>query len=233
MIDCQSELSRQRLGALYVSDRRGRMVSVNEWNRPAVPRFHLMRTTKAAFSRFRADVTDEVVAKLEALGDQEPLGREQSQSPAQEAKFLELLGHDASASRVWSGPVFIFPDELPKSESAVSIDQSNSHLLVAEFDDWLPDVVHRQPFKAVVVNDRAASICASVRISDAVHCAGVETQAKCRGKGLAARAVANWALAVRELGATPFYSTSWTNEASRRVAARLNLVFVGIDFHVT
>jgi hypothetical protein len=42
-----------------------------------------------------------------------------------------------------------------------------------------------------------------------------------------------WARAVRAQGATPFYSTSWDNLASQRVADRLGFLPVGVDFHIT
>jgi hypothetical protein len=48
LVDCPPELARLRLQALYRRDRRGRLVSVNEWNGGAAPRFHLMRTAKKA-----------------------------------------------------------------------------------------------------------------------------------------------------------------------------------------
>jgi GNAT superfamily N-acetyltransferase len=61
---------------------------------------------------------------------------------------------------------------------------------------------------AMIEDDHAVSICASVRISDAVHSAGVEAQVAYRHRGHAVNAVADWAAAVRSLGATPFYGTS-------------------------
>jgi len=86
---------------------------------------------------------------------------------------------------------------------------------------------------AMIEDDHAVSICASVRISDAVHCAGVETRTEYRQRGHAVNAVAGWARAVRLLGATPFYSTSWDNIASQRVAGCLRLPLVGVDFHIS
>ena len=132
------------------------------------------------------------------------------------------------------GPVFTFPDDMAADVRTVSINETNGHLLRGGFDDRLPDIRYRnQPFCAVVEDNRAVSICASVRITDAVHCAGVETLTAHRQRGQAARAVADWALTVRSLGANPFYSTSWDNEASRGLAARLHLAPIGIDFHAT
>lgn len=115
----------------------------------------------------------------------------------------------------------------------VDIDEGNADLLRGRFDDWLPDVAHRRPFVARIVDGRAAAICASVRISAAVHCAGVETHAEFRRRGYARDAVAGWARAVRARGAAPFYSTSWDNAASMHLAERLGFVRVGTDFHVS
>ena len=103
----------------------------------------------------------------------------------------------------------------------------------AASETWLVDVPHRQPFVAIVEGGRAVSLCCSVRISPAVHCAGVKTLAAHRRRGHAVSAVAGWAAAVRALGAAPFYSTSWDNEASQSVAVRLGLSLAGVDFHVT
>jgi hypothetical protein len=233
LVDCSPELACLRVEALYNRDRRGRLVSVNEWNGTAAPRFHLMRTARKSFGQHHADLADGLVVGLEELRAQEPTGRRQGKLPRLCSKYLELLAFHAPVARVWAGPVFKFPEDMAADVRTVSINETNATLLRDSFDDWLPDIRRRQPFCAVVENNRAVSICASVRITDAVHCAGVETLAGHRRRGHAARAVAGWALAVRSLGANPFYSTSWDNEASRRVAARLHLVPIGIDFHVT
>jgi predicted GNAT family acetyltransferase len=76
-------------------------------------------------------------------------------------------------------------------------------------------------------------VCASVRVTVDAHEAGVETHPDFRGRGQGARAVAAWATLVRESGAVPLYSTSWSNEASRRLASRLGLVQFGSDLHIT
>jgi hypothetical protein len=233
LVDCSPELAERRLDALYRRDQRGRLVSVNEWDGGAAPRFHLMRTTRKSFGQHRADLPDDLVARLEALLAQEPIGKRQGKWPGLYSKYLELLAPHAPVARVYAGPVFTFPDDTVADVRTVSINETNKHVLRGGLDDWLPDVRYRQPFCAVVEGDRAVSICASVRITDKVHCAGVETVAGQRRQGHAIRAVAGWAVAVRSLGAQPFYSTSWDNEASQRVAARLHLVPIGVDFHVT
>ena len=113
------------------------------------------------------------------------------------------------------------------------IDEGNAYLLRGGLEDWIPDVPHRQPFMAMVEDGNAVAVCASVRISAAVHCAGVETRPEHRHRAHAVNVAARWARAVRALGATPFDSTSWENLASRRVAARLGLPMVAVAFSIT
>jgi hypothetical protein len=227
------DLARKRVAALYRHDERGRLTSINEWNGGAAPRFFLMRTVDGAICRFRADLPGDLAGRLEALCSREPAGDLSGELPAHPAKYLELLSSHAPVERVWAGPAFMSTRDLPPSAPPIAISGHNAHLLRDGFDDWMPDVAHRHPFMAVIENDQALSICASVRISDAVHCAGVQTRADHRRRGHAVDAVAGWARAVRSLGAAPFYSTSWDNVASQGVAHRLQLSLVGVDFHLT
>jgi predicted GNAT family acetyltransferase len=114
----------------------------------------------------------------------------------------------------------------------VDINEANAGLLTGKLAEWLPDIPHRRPFVAVAHDGKAVSLCASVRISPAVHCAGVETHPEHRQRGHALAAVSGWAHAVQRLGATPFYSTSWENVASRAVAVRLGFQPVATDLHI-
>ena len=52
----------------------------------------------------------------------------------------------------------------------------------------------------LVVDGKAVSICASVRITDEGHEAGVDTAPPSRGRDYAALVVTAWANAVREMG---------------------------------
>ena len=77
---------------------------------------------------------------------------------------------------------------------------------------------------AVMASGHAVSVCCCARRSEQAAEAGVETAPGLRGRGLAPRVTAAWALAVRELGLTPLYSTSWENGASLAVAHKLGLI---------
>jgi hypothetical protein len=227
------ELLTKRVETLYVTDERGRIVSTNEWDARPAPRFHLMLTARGPICRFRGDVPDELASELGSLCGREPLLEPGPTSPALRRELLDVLGAHASVQVVWCGPAYRLPDHVVLNDAAVPIDNENAQVLAPCFSDWLADVPHRRPFVAVVEDGRAVAVCASVRISPSVHCAGVETHPDYRQRGHALRVVASWATAVRRLGATPFYSTSWDNVASQRIAARLGFEMVGVDFHVS
>lgn len=228
-----AELFSKRVDALYRTDANGRLLGTNEWDNRPPPRFHLMRTAAGPVFRCRADLPNDIVRRLEELCSREIPDQASEKLPSQYDRYLELLAGHAPVEKVWTGPAYMAARDVSPNVPATPIDGGNADLLRLRFKDWLPDVPHRQPFMALTKDGHAVSICTSVRISPAVHCAGVETHRDYRRRGLATDVVAGWAHAVRSRGATPFYSTSWENIASQRVAARLGFVLAGVDFHVT
>jgi predicted GNAT family acetyltransferase len=78
-----------------------------------------------------------------------------------------------------------------------------------------------------VSDGEVVSICHCARLSDRGAEAGVWTDAKYRGRGLAAAVTAAWASLLAGSGRTLFYSTSAENVSSQRVAARLGLREIG------
>jgi hypothetical protein len=126
----------------------------------------------------------------------------------------------------------VVPDRLAASGLSTAIDGSNAHLLHDDLAEWLPDAAGGGPFFAAIEDDRAVAVCVTVNSSRRAHSAGVETVAAYRGRGFAGSAVADWAHAVRALGCTPFYATTFDNISSQLVARRLNLPLVGSEFSV-
>src|SRR6185436_13781001 len=86
---------------------------------------------------------------------------------------------------------------------------------------------------AVVEHGQAVSVCFCARRSDVAAEAGLETAAAFRGRGLAARVTAAWALAIRASGRLPIYSTSWSNHASLAVARKLGLAACASDWSLS
>lgn len=227
-----STLFQQRMDALYQSDADGRVVCTNEWESSPSPRFHLLRTAHGVFCRYQASLPNEIVRRLETLSRQEPTERFSEPLPLHREQYLDILAEHAPVQTVWSGPAFMALEETAPSTETIAIDENNAYLLRERMADWFPDVPYRRPFVVVVRDGGAVSLCASVRITNAVHCAGVETHASYRRHGYAADAVASWSSAVRAQGAVPFYSTSWENVASQRIARRLQMTLAGVDFYI-
>ncbi|MEH6675620.1 GNAT family N-acetyltransferase [Phenylobacterium sp.] len=230
--DLRPGLLEERVAALYRTDGDGRLLGSNEWDCRPAPRFHLMRTAAGPILRGRADLPVDLLQRLQALSLEEPPDQAFTRLPAQSDQYLAVLAEHAPVEKIWAGPAFVLPPAQTPGLDVVNIDEGARERLVGRFNDWLEDVAHRRPFVAVIAEGAAAAICASVRISPTVHCAGVETHPDFRRRGYALAAVAGWAQAVRACGATPFYSTSWDNLASQRLAQRLGGQIVGVDFHV-
>jgi hypothetical protein len=223
-----------RLDALYRRDHGGRITTHNQWDDGDAPRFHLARTRTGNVWRFRADLPAELARALEAWCGAEPPLAEPRQSPSHCAHYDALLNASQPIASIWSGPAFEFPPLPEQSDpGVVAISVTNAGLLEPLLPEWLPDVPHRHPFLAAVVAGQAVAVCASVRMGESVHEAGVETHPDHRRQGHAARVVRAWSRAVQATGTTPIYSTSWQNEASLGVARALGLTLLGVDYHVT
>lgn len=238
-----ADFPEQRFRALYLhngsQEGEPRITAVNQWDGGEVPRFHLMRTAKINGWRFRSDLHGDLVRELESLCLAEPVTAPGKAPPQLMERATALLDAASPIEAEWQGPIFSLADsplaDGAAAESAVAIapiTPATTERLEAGMADWLPDVPHRTPFIAAVVEDRAVAVCASVRITDQIHEAGVETWADYRRQGFARSVVNAWAKAVRDLGALPIYSTSRENVASQGVARSLGATLVGTDFHI-
>ena len=192
------------------------------------PQLHVLRTPDAVLCRCHANLSDDVADALQQVA-QADRGR-QRDWPAEYARYLAILASVGRVQSVRSGMLYRIND--PPESEAVRVTTANASLLRGGLDEWLADVEAGRLIYAAVVDGRAASLCASVRQADGVHEAGVETLPSHRGRGLAVQAVAGWASAVLQLGATPLYGTTFDNLASQGVARRLGMELVGSEFTV-
>lgn len=227
------DLMRLHVEALYVHDARSRITSTNEWKGKVAPRFFFGRTIAGNLWRFRADLPEDLTLALEDLCNDEPVANELPRTPLRQEELIRLLERHLPIERIWAGPAYWFSGRIAPSPRSVEVNAANADLLRGGLEDWIEDVPHLQPFRGVIEEGRVVSLCASVRITDAAHAAGVETLPAFRRRGHAADVVASWADAVRRIGAMPLYSTAWDNTASRNLAASLGLSPFGVDFHVT
>jgi RimJ/RimL family protein N-acetyltransferase len=230
---CALELIEIQVETLFGHDENGRLRYVNEPAGASAPRFFLGRTEAGNIWRFRHDLPEDVVRRLDALCASEPVPTDLREAPINLKSFESTLQRHRAIQQQWVGPAYRFPDDIHIPTNIVRITQENAALLRPGFTDMIPRLGFSQPCVAAVESGRAVSLCCSVRISSRADEAGVETLRDYRGRGYATNVVAGWAMAVRELGRIPLYSTSWDNIASQRVASKLGLVLYGVDLHFT
>lgn len=215
---------RLHVEALFTCDTAGHLVAVNDAGRAAAPRFFLGRTGEGSAWWFRHDLDAALTSDLDALCTRDPHAAD---------PFIDRLARAAPVRKTWTGPAFCFPVNLLPANDGMRVTADNAGVLSPYLDDWQGDVAEGVPMVVVVEDGKAVSICASVRVTENAHEAGVETHRAFRGRGHAARAVAGWARDVRALGRIPLYSTSWENTASQAVARKLGLRQFGVDLHIT
>lgn len=228
------ELMTLHVQALFTHDTQSRLLRVNEPSGGGLaPRFFLGRTQEGNLWRFRADLSETLITKLEALCMDEPIVRDLHNKPRHFEEYMRLLETHAPVQNIWQGPAYRFTEYLEPSKPVVAITKTNADLLRGGFEELIPELPDWQPFLAVVENGQAVSICRSVRITTEAHEAGVKTLPDFRSKGYARDVVAGWARLISSMGAVPLYDTSWENTASQAVAKKLQLVPYGTDFHIT
>lgn len=223
--------------ALFTQDAESRLLFVNEpgGSTASAPRLFLGRTPSGNVWRFRADLPEKLVEELNTLCANEPLpssDKEFIQPPQFAEEYARLLEEHAPVQKISTGPAYHFTQYFELPGRLVAVTEENAEVLRGCFDDWLADVPTWQPFVALVEENRAVSICCSVRITPEAHEAGVETLLDFRGRGYAKDVTARWAALVRNAGAIPLYSTSWENTASQAVARKLRLRLYGTDFQI-
>lgn len=184
------ELMRMHIDALYTRDAAGDLLCVNEpagGGAPA-PRFYLGATSDGCVRRFRHDVTATLRAELSARSEESELTDLALPPPA--TRYERIVGRYAPVNKTWMGPVFTFPSQLPATLQTTVIDSSTASLLEQSLPAWIPDVPTCQPMIVLVIEGRAVSICASVRITDEAHEGGVDTAPSHRGRGYAVHVAA-------------------------------------------
>lgn len=209
--------------AMFKHDQRGRLVG-------AAPLLHVVRTADGAICRCHANMPDSTAAHVMAIASS-PRGRPGAWAD-EYAQYMSFAAGVSTVTSVRAGPLFCFPESLADYPDCVSVGRGNSHLLRGGLDEWVEDTENGALMVAALVDGRAVSVCATVKSSGTVHCAGVETALSYRGRGLAERVVTGWAKLVRANGAEPYYATTFDNIASQKVAARLGLTLIGSEFSI-
>lgn len=216
-----------QLSTLFALNGEGRIISTREPDPRPGPVLSLIRSATSCAWAVRADVPEELACELDRLLREEPPCLDLRDAPKHTDQYLSLVG-----GRIDSGPAFTFPDVMAESAGVTLVD--DLRLLEHNFRGWTADEIPGwSPVLTVVENGHAVSICFCARLSDVAAEAGLETVTAFRGRGLAGRVTAAWALAIRMSGRIPIYSTSWRNGASLAVARKLGLVARASDWSLS
>ncbi|HDR7913425.1 TPA: GNAT family N-acetyltransferase [Bacillus wiedmannii] len=211
---------------LFIHNQVGKMKYINEQGNPKAPRFFLGRTCEGSITRYHCDLDDETVSKIEKL-IREPSNH------IEIAKIIDVLNEERTVKNIWMGPAFMFSNNLHKPTRTIQITEKNKELLRENFPNLIEQMEWRQPYFAIVKNEKVVSICCSARSTPVAAEASVETLAEFQGNGYGTDVVTAWAISIQEEKRIPLYSTSWDNYASQAVARKLKLINYGMNLHIT
>ena len=224
---------RLHIEALFTHDANGDMVRVNEPRGAAAPRFFLGRTAEGVVIRFRHDVGRAIRREIEAACEKQLAQPRPLDMPTDPLPYQQILDRVAPVEKTWLGSAFCIPRTVRPTARTVAITSANAELLRPLLEPWLEDVTAAQPMIALIVEDRAVSLCCSGRCTTRAHEAAVETAIAYRNRGYGSQVVRAWAEAVYAAGALPLYSIAWENSASRAVMRKLEVSSFGTDLHIT
>ncbi|MCU5226217.1 GNAT family N-acetyltransferase [Bacillus tropicus] len=211
---------------LFVHTQVGKMKYVNEQGNTKAPRFFLGRTREGSITRYHCDLDDETVGKIEKL-IREPSNH------IEIAKIIHVLNEERTVKNIWMGPAFMFSNNLHKPTRTIQITEKNKELLRENFPNLIEQMEWRQPYFAIIKNEKVVSICCSARSTPVAAEASVETLVEFQGNGYGTDVVTAWAISIQEENRIPLYSTSWDNYASQEVARKLKLINYGMNLHIT
>ncbi|WP_293403112.1 GNAT family N-acetyltransferase [Phenylobacterium sp.] len=188
-----------------------------------------------------ATIDADITHRLNDLVSEEP-ALAPGRSPVAAERYVALLGAQAGHA----GLSFLLPHATPLPHGSPTIASSTPAALELEArlarDGMPPDLLALNfrsvadlwpPYCLVIAEGRIAALAFTARLGAHGAELGLATLPAFRGRGLAAQAVSGWSALpdLREL--TLFYSTSETNLASQRVAAKLGLPFIGPTWEVS
>jgi hypothetical protein len=238
-----TDLVAREIATLFVLDERGRIEHVNDPPASPGPRMYLAGCEAGNVLAVRHDVHDETAAALAELAEEEPPLGAPDDTPVHLDRYVELLARSAPVQQQVAGVCFCVPEEFMfEHDTAIvrsgtpagdAIVERIARIGMPRELEQLGYTELWEPWCVAVDGDTIASVVETVRLAPRGAEAGVTTIPRLRRRGYAAAATAGWA-GHPELGnRTRFYSTQQANLASRQVARRLGLHFVGASMGIT
>lgn len=222
----------------------GRIERENDPDCSLGPRFWLAGCPEGNVFGVRADLPDDLAAKLEGLATTEPPFTHPA-IPKHLESYLSLLGSDGLVVHNL-GLIYELPhaQQYPSKARLIGSDSREGQDLMQSWAaDRVPEALFELGFRevadfwtpwcAAVVDGEVASIAFAARLADAGAELGLVTAKAFRGQGFAAAATAGWSRLPTLRSRTLFYSTDRDNISSQRVAARLGLRLRGASLRIS
>ncbi len=222
----------------------GRIECENDPDQSVGPRFWLAGCADGSLFGLRADLPDDLAAKLESLAASEPSFMPQT-TPKHLESYLSLLGGDSPPDHDL-GLIYELPHALPYSSDArlVSSESDEGRELMQSWAEGrIPEGLFElgfcevadfwAPWCAAIVDGEVGSIAFAARLADTGAELGLATAKAFRGLGLASAATAGWSRLPALRSRTLYYSTDRDNRSSQCVAARLGLRLRGASLRIS
>jgi RimJ/RimL family protein N-acetyltransferase len=222
----------------------GRIECENDPDHSPGPRFWLAGCSEGNLSGVRADLSDDIAAKLQSLAASEPPFTP-SATPKHLEHYLSLLDGNGSPEHVF-GLIYELPHAHPYPSNVQLIDseaRAGRELVHSWAAGRIPEALFELGFRevtdfwapwcAAMIDGEVGSIAFAARLADTGAELGLVTPKAFRGRGLASAATAGWSRLPALRSQTLYYSADRDNISSHRVAARLGLRLRGASLRIS
>ena len=229
----------------FVLDDIGRIVSENDPVRSIGPLFFMAGCPTGNVVAVGADVDEQVVREIGNLAADEPPFVDPEAVPVHLERYLELLNSHSTGLSTSFGLQHLIPKPLDCPEgfelvlsgtdagdSLVNrLNRNGMPLNLLELDFRAPEDIW-VPWCVAMQEDNVVSVGMTARLGSRGVKSGVVTVPLHRNQGFATAVVAGWSSHPELAGKKLFYSMRRDNSASRRVAEKLGLEFIGSTLRI-
>jgi RimJ/RimL family protein N-acetyltransferase len=241
------ELIEIQAATMFVPAADGRMLRENDPDQSPGPRLYLGGCASGNIVRIRHDVGDETARAITGLAAEEPPLIESDHPPRHLNEYVRLLEAEEPVRERAVGLVYHLPSDIAHKHRrdvpfTFSATPEGDRLLSALAEQGMPQALVEVGFVAVTDfwepwcvafhGAEIASIAFAARLGPDGADAGLNTMPRFRGQGFGPAVTAAWASHPSLRERTLFYSTDRTNRASRRVAEKLSLRFIGASLRL-
>jgi len=220
-----NELMKMQASTLYVLNEEEKIISINEPIQKCPPAIFIGQTNKSITTFFRNDIPQNIIEEINII----------TKDSINIFNLCRIIEKYKKVKDIWVGPAYVLNQKETNTEldtEVTLIDVSNKHLLNKHFGHLINELEIRSPIMGYVMNKEVVSVCCTARKSNNAAEASLSTIEQFRGKGFAQKVTYGWCREILRQGLIPFYSTSWDNLNSQKVAKKIGLYQFGMDLSI-